>query len=250
MTIICADDISSSINTLLKNFYKSIKKNHNLIFSPFGLHSTLSVIYEGAAGETATSLQNALNVWSAKDIAFQYKPILDNIDAAENITLNIANKLYVQKDYKINEGFQATAQIYFDVSIEAIDFTKRAAAAAQINNWVKEKTSYKIEKVVDADAFNPFTQAVLVNAIYFKGDWLFQFNEHFTVMHQFYISETESISHPMMYQEAPFDYAVNAELDAQILRLQHQNPRYSMTIVLPNSRTGIKKLEKNCLIWI
>ena len=45
-----------------------------------------------------------------------------------------------------------------------------------INNWVKDKTNGKIEEIVDSP-LDPDLVTILINAIYFKGDWKYEFDE-------------------------------------------------------------------------
>ncbi|KAI4455250.1 serine protease inhibitor serpin [Holotrichia oblita] len=152
--------------------------------------------------------------------------------------------MYFQNGLKLKKNFKSTAKTSFDADVDSINFKNSAEAAQKINTWVKEKTNNKIDKLFDAGSFDGETRAVLLNAIYFKGDWLSPFPEDQTKTGKFYVSETKSISHPMMYQEGKFDVAANEELKAQILILKYSNPRFAMTIVLPDSRTGINDLEK------
>lgn len=56
-----------------------------------------------------------------------------------------------------------------------INFANRARAANTINSWVSQKTHGKIENLISPDALNGLTRLVLVNAIYFKGNWVHRF---------------------------------------------------------------------------
>ncbi|KAI4454120.1 serine protease inhibitor serpin [Holotrichia oblita] len=207
-------------------------------------HALLSLAYQGAAGETYTSLQKSLGVPNSNETALAYKRSLDDLNSAKNITISIANKIYVQDNFRVKADFRSTAQTYFDADIERIDFSENIAAANEINDWVKKKTNNKIQIVVDPFNFRERILGIFLNAIYFKGTWLWRFKKDATRSQTFYVSEDQTISHPMMRQTASFDYAENGELDAKILKMNYKNERFSMIIFLPNSKMGINDLEK------
>ncbi|KAK9731420.1 Serpin (serine protease inhibitor) [Popillia japonica] len=244
VTIICANDVPISINYLAYNLYKTISKPENLIFSPFSAHSALSLAYEGTGGQTTSTFQDVLLLPDQNATALGYKSMMDTLNSAQNVQLNIANKIYLQSDYKLKEDFRSIAQNYFEADADTIDFSQSSVAAEEINNWVKEKTQNKIDKLFDSDAFDSETRAVLLNAIYFKGNWLSPFRKESTRIDKFYTSDTEFIMHPMMFQEAYCEYTESAKLDAKILTLEYENTRFAMTIVLPNSKMGIVDLEQ------
>ncbi|KAK9731418.1 Serpin (serine protease inhibitor) [Popillia japonica] len=243
--IICAEDVPSSINRISPILYNAISEDKNLIFSPFSVHySALSLLYEGSGGLTTATIRNALFLPDVEPTAYEYKTIMDTLNSAKNVTLRIANKIYLQSGYKLKRSFRLVTENYFDADAETIDFGQSVAAAEKINEWVKEKTHNKIDKMFKPDDLDSDTRAVLLNAIYFKGKWSLPFPKDVTRTAKFYTSDTEFIMHPMMYQAAYFDYGEFVELDARILRIKYENKRFAMTIILPNSRTGIAVLEK------
>lgn len=59
--------------------------------------------------------------------------------------------------------------------LESIDFSKSSDAAAKINEFVAKSTHDKIKNLVSSNSLDDMTRLVLINAIYFKGDWDKQF---------------------------------------------------------------------------
>ena len=77
-------------------------------------------------------------------------------------------------------------------------------AAAEINNWVAEKTNNKVTEIVSADAVDTLTRLILINAVYFKGDWLKKFDVNSTTDEDFHVSPNQCFfSHPIAYKLPP-----------------------------------------------
>jgi len=117
-------------------------------------------------------------------------------------------------------------------------------AAQIINRWVAEKTNNKITEIVTPDAVNSLTRLVLVNAIYFKGDWLKKFNVSSTKDEGFHVSANESVKVKLMYMKAKFYYGVNSELNCQAIELPYAGENLSMFILLPDQATSLSQLEE------
>lgn len=243
VTTICAISVPNSMNFLTRYLYHNISKDDNWIISPLSTHLVLSLAYIGADGETAKTFRHKLLLPNQRTTASEYRTIIGTLHSDKYGELNIASKIYVQDQYKLKQEFLLTIEDYFDAYAANIDFTHNTAAAKTINDWVKEKTHDKIDSVFGANALNSNTRALLLNAIYFKGTWSSPFNEEDTHLDVFYTSETAYIIHPMMIQEGYFKYEESEDLDSKILTMIYADPRFIMTIILPNKRTGMHHLE-------
>lgn len=158
-------------------------------------------------------------------------------------TLSIANQIYVQLGYQINKNFEEVAVKKFLSGIGSLDFAKATESAQTINHFVEEKTKEKIKDLIKPDMLSSDTRVVLVNAIYFKGNWEYQFDKEFTTEGDFYTSETDTVPVDFMHIKKKFNYAVLDDLDATALEMKYANSNFSFVIVLPNSRTGLSALE-------
>ncbi|XP_008584589.1 PREDICTED: serpin B11 isoform X3 [Galeopterus variegatus] len=85
---------------------------------------------------------------------------------------------------------------------------------------------------------------VLVNAIYFKGQWQNKFQERETVKTSFQLSEGKSIIVEMMYQTGMFKLAFIEEPQMQVLELPYVNNKLSMIILLPEGTANLEQVEK------
>ena len=158
--------------------------------------------------------------------------------------MDLANKLWLQKDYQIKGNYQEIITKFFKVVVETEDFRTNADDICnKINSWVAGKTHDKIQNLLPDGSVSDLTRLVLVNAIYFKGKWKSQFIENFTSKHEFFGKMTESKMVDMMIQEGKFKFAAVKELDVKMISLPYEDSLLSMVVMLPNEIEGIGKLE-------
>jgi serine protease inhibitor len=119
---------------------------------------------------------------------------------------------------------------YFNAQVTGMDFGAPEAADI-INAWVDENTNGKIEEIVDKP-IDPLIVMFLINAIYFKGAWTYQFDEELTKDDWFYTADGSTVSCRMMEQRALYKHMVNDTFEA--LDLPYGDGGFSMTIFLPH----------------
>ncbi|XP_022918921.2 serine protease inhibitor 3/4-like isoform X7 [Onthophagus taurus] len=243
--LLTATEVSNGNTKFTSNLYQILAKEPgNVFFSPISAHAVLSMIYQGASGATAEALRKNLYLPEVKATATGYKNIMTELNSVENVTLHIANKVYIANKYQLNDNFKLTATKDYLAEAQPLDFKQSVVAAKEINTWVENKTNNKIKDLIQPDDLDELTRLVLVNAIYFKGNWLHQFPVEHTRKEKFYLNDKDSVLCDMMHLTDHFEYAEDTELDAKILRMRYTNKDVSMVIVLPNSKTGIFALEQ------
>ena len=89
-----------------------------------------------------------------------------------------------------------------------MDFSQAEQSASAINQWVEEQTNNKIQKLIDAKMLGPLTKLVLVNAIYFKGNWDVKFDKSKTSKGDFHVSPTKTIKTDMMFAKEEYAYVL------------------------------------------
>jgi len=240
--------VTSANAQFASKFYNIISqeaKRNNIIFSPICAHTVLSMVYQGAAEETANQFASTLNVPNAKVAATGYNGVLSTLNSLEKVTLHIANKVYVMKDFPLKSNFKTVLMESFLSEAESINFAESIQAANNINQWVQGKTNNKIKDLITPnDLSSSMSSIVLVNAIYFKGNWALPFEKENTRTEPFYISNDDKVECQMMHiTKHYFKYREDEQLDAKILEMMYDNRNVSMVIILPNARDGIENLE-------
>lgn len=223
----------------------------NLFFSPYSISAALAMAYAGASGDTRTQMAKTLYFSShPNSIHAEFAKLqagLNELQKNTSAKLCIANSLWPHEDYKFLDEYLSLLAKSFDVSVTAVDYVKaREAASKAINEWVEKKTEGKIRNLVQPGFFNDLTRLVLVNAIYFKCDWMEPFEAGRTREAPFYVSLKRSVRVSMMTQEQTVRYAEHRSYT--ILELPYRADRLSMMIILPRRIEGLKHLEASLSI--
>lgn len=147
------------------------------------------------------------------------------------------------KDYTAKPTFNEIAKKSFASESQSLDFAQTAQSAGTINKWVEDNTNNKIKDLISADSLGEDTRMVLVNAIYFKGFWTYQFDPKNTFKGPFYLNEQETVTVDYMKIKKNFKYGSIQNLDATAIELPYKDSDITMLIILPNSKTGLPALE-------
>lgn len=148
-------------------------------------------------------------------------------------------------NFSVKKSFQDVASKSFNSEAQSLDFSDSANAAKTINGWVEDKTNHKIKDLISDDSLDSDTRMVLVNAIYFKGTWVYEFDKTKTFKGPFYLNEEETVTVDFMKIKKHFSYGQFPELKASAIELPYKNSDISMFIILPDSKTGLAELESN-----
>ena len=194
--------VAKGNNEFNKKLYSQLaaSKNENVIFSPISVESVMSMLLAGAKGETETQIRTALCLPDDDLLHTGLNEILEVmrdegfVDKETNFTIQLANRIYTHKDYVIkNEFLELNKKLYY-VEPESVDFVNNGEhTRGMINTWVKQETNDKIKDLLPPNVITPDTRLVLVNALYFKGDWEDKFDPKNTRKQDFHTSNGEVV---------------------------------------------------------
>lgn len=198
------------------------------------------MLSQAANGKTYDALQTGLHISGDKSAVanqfFEYNQQLKN--SSGELILSIANEIYVQQGYQLNETFQKVALQEFESGVESLNFANAVEKAEIINKFVENVTNDKIHDLVSPDSIGSDTRVILVNAVYFKGNRTYWFDTEDTFQGIFYVSEIETTPVQFMTIEKNFNYVVLGDLNATAVELKYASSKFSFVVVLPNERTG------------
>ncbi|XP_058686204.1 serpin B6-like [Poecile atricapillus] len=256
---LCAANTTFAVDLLRMLCEK--KSGQNVFFSPFSISSALSMVLLGSKGSTEAQISKVLSLSSVKDAHNGYQFLLSKInDPNTKYILRTANRLYGEKTLEFLPSFIESSQKSYHAGLEQMDFQHAwEDSRRQINGWVEERTEGKIQNLLAEGILNSLTRLVLVNAIYFKGNWEEQFDKQSTSERPFQINKNETRPVQMMSKEAYFNMTYIGDFQTKILELPYVGNELSMIILLPDSiqdgSTGLERLEKELtyeklMVWI
>jgi len=207
----------------------------NILFSPYSISTALSMTYEGARGETAEEMEA---VFGFLEDPSERLPSVASIyntlnEEGRDYALHTVNALWIQRDYPVQEDYVDAIVSYYGGDVNALDFVAEPdESRVTINEWVEERTNDRIKDLFPPGSIDGDVRLVLTNAIYFKGDWLYEFDEEATSKEEFHVTPSTSVEVDMMsLRDETFNYAETDEL--QILELPYTGEDVSMLILLP-----------------
>ncbi|XP_023805877.1 leukocyte elastase inhibitor-like isoform X1 [Oryzias latipes] len=163
--------------------------------------------------------------------------------------LSVANRLFGEQTYQFVEEFLGNSRKHYKAELEKVNFMQGSEAARlNINTWVEKQTQGKIRDILAEGSLNNLTRLVLVNAIYFKGNWNKKFDAQNTRDADFRLNKNAKKTVKMMYRTSKFPLTYIPEINCQILEMPYKDKELSMLVFLPtdieDSTTGLEKLEK------
>jgi serpin B len=230
-------------NKFAFDMYAELSNGENLFFSPHSISSALGMVYEGAKGETASEIRDVF-YFPEDDIERKssFAAVYNQINKADKeYKLNTANALWSQQDYVFLDEYFENVEKYYGGKVTNMDFVGNSEESRIIiNDWVEGKTNGKIKDLIEF--LSPDTRLVLTNAVYFKGDWLYEFDKDDTKEWDFTLSDGQDVKVDMMFldnEEAKFNYY--GDEDLQLLEMPYKGEEISMLVLLPGE--SISELE-------
>lgn len=230
-------------------YAKADEEGKNLFFSPYSISTALSMAYGGAKNNTATEmakalcfeLPEALHHSAFKDLGNR----LNELGKRGKAELNVANGLFGAKLYEhlLVPEYKTLLQDFYGSDLYSLDFDDAQGSAKYINDWVLDRTNQRIKDLVSPDHIKQSNHGiVLVNAIFFKGKWLLQFDPKATKRESFFTKPDRAAENTkpvdLMYRQGKYGYARMP--GCQVLELPYEEADLSMLMVLPDEQSADK----------
>lgn len=255
---ICGFAAEPKQNTFATDLYGVLKKESgNLVFSPFNLYSSLSMVYAGAAGQTALEMRRVLHI-SGQDKSFfqeigEFNRSLIAVHK-EGYKLHVANGLFLNEGKKILKPFEKIAHSDFGAKIEEVDFSSPETASKLINRWISTQTYGKISSLLQSGDLDKMTRLVLTSAIYFEGAWVKPFDAKRTKKASFNAPQGP-LEVEMMEQTSSFPYFeddLSQGIWMQFSGAQTSDVSPALLLILPKEQDKIDALlsGENLASWL
>ena len=207
--------------------------NRNIFISPLSISIALAMTYNGAEGTTKDAMAKTLNFgnMTLEDINQGYSDLigsLENVDQA--VRLLIGNSVWMKKEFEpaVKPSFLQNVGTSYDSEMFTRDFGS-PQTVNEINSWVNKRTEGKIKEIVKD--LSPELVMFLINAIYFKGTWITEFDKTKTLQQDFFLRDGSTVRVDMMTTAGNFSYY--SDENCEIARLPYGRDKVAMYIFLP-----------------
>ncbi|NOR45936.1 MAG: hypothetical protein GQ534_10155 [Candidatus Delongbacteria bacterium] len=184
------NDLGTANQRFAFNIYKEIinasETSENIVMSPLSISIVLSMLSNGADGNTKVQIKSALELSNLtdKEINSGFLEFINSTNSPDqSITLELANSIWTDDDFIPKEEFININKEYYEAEVQSLDFSLETTLGI-INGWVEKVTHGKITDLISE--ILPDEVMYLINAVYFKGNWKYPFDENETANKWFY----------------------------------------------------------------
>lgn len=217
----------------------------NQIISPISLATVLTMLLHGADGETKAAIADVLHLDHPDDpIAGEgFAGLLQSLTGkGAGVELSVANSLWPRTGYPVRPEFVALMQKSLGATVQEVAMGDPKTVAT-IDEWVSDHTHGLIEEMAeDLGLPDPSLVLILLNAVYFKGDWTEPFDPALTHQGSFNRPDGTQVAVPMMSRRGA--YATARGDGFHVLRLPYgKDRRFGMELFLPDEGRSLDDLR-------
>jgi serpin B len=212
-------------------------ENKNLMLSPLSASTALTMLLNGCGGDTYTQLQGALKYpagMTISDINEAYKSLVEQLlNADPKVKLALANAIFYRNGFVVKDPFLNVMNNDYKAYIKGLDFSTPSALTT-INKWASDNTNGKIPEVIQEIS----AQAVMfiMNALYFNGDWSYQFDKSLTQERPFYPDGASSVNVSTMNGEV--GSKIVSGNGFKVIEMPYGRTNFTMIVVVPDGTLG------------
>lgn len=203
------------------------RQQPNVILSPLSVALALAQLTLGAREQTETLLLKSLY---AQNLPCYHHVLGGLLQHFRNTSLALASRMYLRPGFHIKESFVS------DILARYRSVPFPLSSAEEINQWVANATNGHIPNLLSD--IQQDVMLMLMNAMYFKGEWQTQFDPLGTSKGVFYLDNHNSVSVDMMKSaQYPLRLLDDQELNAQVASFPFKR-NTSFIVVLPTPGSG------------
>jgi len=222
---------------------KYAAQKENVVVSPYSLRAALAMTSLGAKGDTLKELEDKLELKSGDKKHIEAKRLHDALTRSERkTTLTSVNKIYLDKSMNLIESAEKNAREYYDAGLASADFRNTPdAERLKINDWVSKQTRERIENLLPEGTVKASTKMILVNALYFFGEWKKPFKKEESSARAFYGKRKARV---MTMHKHFNSLGYEKRKHAEFICLDYIDDDLGMYVALPNKGSSLNTMLK------
>lgn len=210
----------------------ALEENKNLMLSPLSASAALTMLLNGCEGDTYDQLKATLKYpenMTISEINEVYKSLVAQLLVVDpKVKLALANAIFYRQGFTVKNPFLSTMETDFNAEIAGLDFSLPSALTT-INKWASDNTNGKIPKVLDVISSDAVM--FIMNALYFKGDWSYQFDKSLTSDRPFYTDGSTSVNVSTMKGDIGSKVTYGTGYNA--IELPYGCTNFTMVVIVP-----------------
>ncbi|HEX5169932.1 MAG TPA: serpin family protein [Cyclobacteriaceae bacterium] len=235
--------VTVAANEFAFDLFRKIQKAspQNNFISPLSISMALGMTLNGASNETQKTFLQTIHFGelTPDEINTGYNDLTSLLLSMDRkVKLGIANSVWYSDKYHVKENFSTTIAKYYDGKTTGINFSDEHSKDI-INGWVEDKTNGRIKDLINQIASDEVM--FLVNAIYFKGDWTYQFDKSKTHDAPFHKIDGSSTSVRMMHSEK-VKLLHYSDDKIELLDIPYGNKQFNLTVIVPREPAKLQDL--------
>lgn len=210
----------------LYHLMASQNRGSNIFFSPLSISAAYAMLSLGARSHTWTQILEGLGFnlteVSESDIHLGFQHLLHTLNLPDDqLETRVGSALFLSQDLPLLSRFLNDTMAFYESKLFHTNFLDSEGTTQLINNHIKEETRGKIPSLVGG--LSTDTVMVLVNYIYFKGQWEKPFIPSRTSPQNFYVDESTTVKVPMMFQDRHHHWYLHDKyLPCSVLRMDYK----------------------------
>ena len=235
-------------NTVWAFSHRMLRENlneTNPVLSPVSAYLALGMVGLGAREDTLAEFESTMGQGFRTTAGSLMQAIPDWMQAKEDekiMPLTVANSVWVDDTMnpkaawltEVNDIF--AAEVYQGVL--SSESTKR-----DINKWVEKKTNSLIKEFL-SEPLDAEAKLALFNSIYFKGDWVSEFEKNSTYIEEFTTTTGDVEKVDMMHDYGRNEFYVkNDNMDGVVM--DYRNGSMAMVMLKPTAGQTVREMYES-----
>jgi serine protease inhibitor len=213
----------------------------NTLISPLSAYVALGMVQSGAGGDTHAELARALGASGAtrQQLDAANTRLARSLRESRGVELRMANSLWAREGVPFTDAYLTRMRSAYAAEVTALDLSS-PGTMRRINQWVESQTRGKISRLLERP-LSPDDVMMLINAVYFRGDWKDAFDSSATAQRPFHgVGGTRPVQ--MMRRQASYRYHRGDGF--QLVRIPYRGDELAMYVVLPDSGRDVAELRR------
>uniref|UniRef100_A0AAY4EV95 Antithrombin-III n=1 Tax=Denticeps clupeoides TaxID=299321 RepID=A0AAY4EV95_9TELE len=245
--------------SLFKQLAKDKTAGDNIFMSPISISTAFAMTKLGACNTTLEQLMKVrlpgLQGSGPKDptsdqIHFFFAKLNCRLFRKKDKSTELvsANRLFGEKSLSFSETYQNISEHVYGAKLMPLNFKEKPEPSRLIiNEWIANKTKNLIKDTLPENSIDPSAVLVLVNTIYFKGQWKSKFDSDDVRTSDFHLTDSTTCPVSLMYQETKFRFGRFPADNVKVLEMPYKGDDITMALILPMGEVTLTEVGRFCL---